>query len=330
MLRPFAALLVFAAMVSAAALVHANDGAAERAAGGLVFRQNDDIDMVSEDLFISVTEVRVRYVFRNRTPRDTRITVAFPLPDYDLTEPQEGDVVWPSDFETSVEGRPVRTEVERRAVLRGVDRTDLLRSLGIPIAYYGDQQQETALAEALRVLPVAGRRRLLAEGLVRELPMGDEPAMTEPLWTVKETWYWDQVFPAGRNVVIEHRYRPGDGGTVGTALAIRSHRESDEGRARIARYCMDSAFLGAIDRIAEREGTEIPSISEVWVSYILTTGAGWRSPIGEFRLVVEKQRPEDLVSFCGEGVRLISPTQFEMRRRDWRPDRNLDVLFLRP
>ena len=66
------------------------------------------------------------------------------------------------------------------------------------------------------------------------------------------------------------------------------------------------------------------------MSYILTTGAGWRSPIGEFRLVVEKQRPEDLVSFCGEDVSRISPTRFEMRRRNWRPDRNLDVLFLRP
>ena len=87
MRKPFTALLVFAAMLSAAAAVHANDGAAERAAGGLVFKQNDDVDMVSEDLFISVMEVRVRYVFRNRTPRDTRITVAFPLPDYDLTEP---------------------------------------------------------------------------------------------------------------------------------------------------------------------------------------------------------------------------------------------------
>jgi len=331
MLRTFTALLVFAAMVSAAAAVHANDGAAEHAAGGLVFKQNDDVDMVSEDLFISVTEVRVRYVFRNRTPRDTRITVAFPLPDYDLTEPQEGDVVWPSDFETRVDGRPVRTQVERKAILRGVDQSALLAGLGVPIFYQGgDPARETAAWEALQALSGEGRQRLISSGLVREIPAENGRTSLEPLWTVKETWYWDQVFPAGRDVVIEHRYQPGAGGIVATALAIPSLRQSPDGQARIARYCMDSAFLGAIDRIARREGTEIPSISETWVSYILTTGAGWRSPIGEFRLVVEKQRPEDLVSFCGEGVRRISPTQFEMRRRDWRPDRNLDVLFLRP
>ena len=331
MRKPFTALLVSAAMLSAAAAVHANDGAAERAAGGLVFKQNDDIDMVSEDLFISVTEVRVRYVFRNRTPRDTRITVAFPLPDYDLTEPVEGDVVWPAEFETRVDGRPVRTQVERKAILRGVDQSALLTGLGVPIVYQGGDPARAAAAwEALRAVPEEGRRRLIAAGLVREVPAEQGRTSLEPLWTVKETWYWDQVFPAGRDVVIEHRYRPGAGGSVATAFAMPSYRQSEEGRARIARYCMDEAYLGAIDRIARREGTDYPSISEVWVSYILTTGAGWRSPIGEFRLVVEKQRPEDLVSFCGEGVRRISPTRFEMRRRDWRPDRNLDVLFLRP
>ena len=330
MRKPFTALLVFAAMLSAAA-VHANDGAAERAAGGLVFRHNDDIDMVSEDLFISVTEVRVRYVFRNRTPRDTRITVAFPLPDYDLTEPVEGDVVWPSDFETIVDGRPVRTQVERKAILRGVDQTALLTGLGVPIVYQGgDPAREGAAWEALQAVSGEGRRRLVASGLVREIPAANGRTSLEPLWTVKETWHWDQVFPAGRDVVIEHRYRPGAGGSVGTAFAMPSYRQSPEGQARIARYCMDSAFLGAIDRIAQREGTEIPAISENWVSYILTTGAGWRSPIGEFRLVVEKQRPEDLVSFCGVGVRRIGPTRFEMRRQNWRPERNLDVLFLSP
>ena len=37
-----------------------------------------------------------------------------------------------------------------------------------------------------------------------------------------------------------------------------------------------------------------------------------RSPIGRFRLVVDKGAPGNLVSFCGEGVRKISPTRFEM------------------
>ena len=78
-----------------------------------------------------------------------------------------------------------------------------------------------------------------------------------------------------------------------------------------------------------RTGTDYPAISETWIGYILTTGANWRAPIGDFRLVVDKGDPRNLVSFCGEGVRRISPTQFEIRRRNWRPTRDLDVLILR-
>ena len=63
---------------------------------------------------------------------------------------------------------------------------------------------------------------------------------------------------------------------------------------------------------------------------VLTTGANWRSPIGEFRLVVDKGRPENLVSFCGQGVRKISPTRFETIRTNWRPDRDLKVLIVAP
>jgi len=63
---------------------------------------------------------------------------------------------------------------------------------------------------------------------------------------------------------------------------------------------------------------------------MLTTGANWRAPIGDFRLVVDKGDPRFLVSFCGEGIRRLSPTQFEIRHRNWRPTRDLNVLFLHP
>jgi hypothetical protein len=69
-------------------------------------------------------------------------------------------------------------------------------------------------------------------------------------------------------------------------------------------------------------------LSETWVDYILTTGANWAEPIGEFRLVVDKGSSNNLVSFCGEGVRKISPTRFEIRRRNYTPTSDLSVLIL--
>ena len=62
---------------------------------------------------------------------------------------------------------------------------------------------------------------------------------------------------------------------------------------------------------------------------MLSTGANWSGPIRRFRVVVDKGAPGNLVSFCGEGVRKISPTQFEMRKTDFVPNGNLSVLILK-
>ena len=322
--------LLLAALLAPAAL--ANDSVAERAVGGLVLKQSRDIDMLAEHLFISAEEVRVRYVFRNRSARPIRTLVAFPLPDRDLSpDLEEGDTSWPTDFQTRVDGRPVRMQVERRVFARGVDHTALLRRLNVPIGGE-DGNLLVAPSEAIDRLPRAQQRELERHGLI--VDYRDSAATEEPSWvinwTVRESWYWEQVFPPGRDLVVEHRYRPAVGGTVTTGLTSREYREGEGGRYQIARYCIDAPFLRAVDRLAARPEGEIATIGESWLSYILTTGANWRSPIGEFTLVIDKGRPDNLVSFCGEGVRRISPTQFEMRRRNWRPDRDLNILILNP
>ena len=309
---------LLAALIGLAAAALANDSVAETAAGGLVLTQSRDIDMVSEDLYLSRLEVRVRYVFRNRSARPVRTLVAFPMPDRDLAAEEEGDIAWPADFRTRVDDRAIAMRVERKAMLGGTDHSALLRSLGVPIA---GRDRDQSLYNSLDALPRPARERLDRLGLIQG---------GRPQWTVKETWYWEQVFPPGRDLAVEHRYRPGLGGTVMTALGSPEVRESDYGRAAIARYCVDGDLIATLERAARRSGSDNPAYAESWLSYILTTGANWRSPIADFRLVVDKGDPRTLVSFCGEGVRRISPTRFEMRRRNWRPTRDLHVLFLHP
>jgi hypothetical protein len=46
--------------------------------------------------------------------------------------------------------------------------------------------------------------------------------------------------------------------------------------------------------------------------------------------VVDKGSSDNLVSFCGQGVRKISPTQFELRASQFTPTGNLYILVLRP
>jgi hypothetical protein len=306
----------------------ANDSSAEKAAGGLVLRQNADIDMVSEDLYVSPEQVRVRYVFRNRARQARRITVAFPMPDRDLTYEMESEVAYPGDFHTLVEGRPVRMSVERKAILGGVDRSADLARAGIPVAPPVGERAMW-LAERIRRLPRAAQERLARAGLIDADSLHMDQPDVLPMWTVRETWHWNQVFPAGRDLRVEHRYRPGVGGTAGVPLASLDWRNGENGRQQQAEFCTDREFLAALDRMSQRatrEQAHYPMESRL--RYILTTGGNWRSPIGDFRMVVDKGNPNAIVSFCGEGVRRISPTQFEVRHRNWRPDRDLNVLIV--
>jgi hypothetical protein len=328
MSRLFLAGLGALAAMAAVQGAFANDSSAEKAAGGLVLKQNRNIDMVSEDLYVSPTQVRVNYVFRNRARQPQRITVAFPMPDREMLYEMESEVAYPSGFHTLVDGRPVRMSVERKAMVNGVDRSAELTRLGIPIAPPAGQRA-FHVARRIERLPRAAQERLARVGLLDADSLHADQPQVLPAWTVKETWHWDQVFPVGRDLRIQHRYAPGLGGTAGVALGSREWRNSEDGRAYGREFCTDDAFIAAIDRMtqrAERSRANYPMESRL--RYILTTGGNWRSPIGDFRLVVDKGDPNAIVSFCGEGVRRISPTQFEVRHRNWRPDRDLAVLIV--
>jgi hypothetical protein len=256
------------------------------------------------------------------------VIVAFPMPDRDLSQEGESDIAHVRDFVTTVEGRNVRTQVERKAMLAGRDHTALLTRLRIPVApptdYAGGRSDPIFIA--FQRLNARDRQQLQRLGLVR-YEAGDQ--YFRPQWTLKETYYWNQTFPAGREVRIRHRYKPGTGGSVGALLAYPEHRSGTEGRRMIRDYCADQAFLAGADRL-RREAGENGIPSERRFGYILRTGGNWRSPIRNFRLVVDKGDPRNLVSFCGIGVRRISPTRFEMRRTNWRPDYDLKVLIIQP
>ncbi len=322
----FAAVACLAALLGWAAGAAANDSTAELSAGGLVLSTSADIRMVSEDLYVSAREIRVGYRFLNTAPRDISTVVAFPLPD--LTGAPDANISLPeaeSDnfvgFATRVNGAPVATEVERRVLAAGIDRTDRLRQHGIPLHPLSRETQR-----ALDALPRERWKELVELGLV-EIESYDDTGQgmkdhAVPRWTLKTTYHWRQTFPAGREITVEHSYRPVVGYSVVTPLAFPEfRREADFARYQ-ASYCMDADFLSAVRRVASSHP------QEARISYVLKTGANWAGPIGEFRLVVDKGNPSNLVSFCGEGVRKISPTRFEMRKRDFTPTEDLGILII--
>ncbi len=318
------------AALAATASAVANDSTAEMTAGGLVLKNSRNIDMLDEDLYVSADQIRVNYVFKNQGRADEKVIVAFPMPDRKLADEGEGDISWVSDFVTTVEGRPVQTQVERKAMLGGRDVTAVLARYRVPVAPNQRYQEgvRDPVEKAFASLEASERAELARSGLIE---LGDAGEILKYLWTVKETYYWTQTFPAGRELKIQHRYKPGAGGSVGSVLSGKFDRNDAYTRRYIAEYCVDQAFLAAAARMSRAGGPDSGGLlPDTTVGYILKTGGNWRSPIRNFRLVVDKGSPDNIVSFCGTGVRKISPTQFEMRRTNWRPDRDLRVLILRP
>jgi hypothetical protein len=68
----------------------ANDTLAAIGVGGLVFQKSTDIEMLSEELFVSLDQIVVNYRFRNNASDDVTTVVAFPLPEieYDPNDPE--------------------------------------------------------------------------------------------------------------------------------------------------------------------------------------------------------------------------------------------------
>jgi len=94
-------------------------------------------------------------------------------------------------------------------------------------------------------------------------------------------------------------------------------------------YCVNDAFLANLDKLASAGEANSAKLQERRISYVLKTGANWAGPIKEFRLVIDKGDASSLVSFCGDGIKKISPTQFEMKKTDYTPEGDLGVLILK-
>ena len=322
---------VVAGVIAMAGLgaAHANDSTAELRAGGLHLIRSDVIDMVSEELFLSTREIRVKYVYRNPSSADVTTLVAFPLPDIGwefgeapvgLPNPSSPNFV---DFRTTVDGMDIPLEVEMRAVLdSGLDVTDRVKAAGLPFLVTNFEAWDATQAN----MPLALAKQLRDEGVIwLDLdPDTGEIAYLRPAWTLKTTFHRMQTFPAGKDVVVEHVYKPVVGGSVGA-----SYIYADEGeRAAIkADYCIDDAFDAALDRMKRSTG-EGQMISERTLGYVLTTGANWAKPIGSFHLTIEKDSPDQIITLCAEGLKRIGPTRFELTRVEFTPEQDIQIMML--
>ncbi|MFN3517601.1 MAG: DUF4424 family protein, partial [Novosphingobium sp.] len=305
----------------------ANDSEAAVAMGGIELVANRHVSMDSEDLFISEREVRVRYVYTNHSDKDLELTISFPLPPVRAADWEAYSYTAIPDFstlkfKTTVDGKPVKLAMMKRAEAGGRDVTKRIQQLGWPLDWVDTSGE---VPDFVKKLQPAERKAYAAEGLLTTTKNGD----AYPAWDVVTHVTRKQVFPARRSVVVTHRYAPMLGGSVAGALYPELRKEYPE---HLKAYCIDKDFLAAFDRkfAARKRDPDAPLVySETWIGYILSSGRNWRGPIKDFRLVVDKGKPENLVSFCMNGVKKISPTRFEVRRKNFEPKGDLEILIVK-
>ena len=324
------AVMASCALLSGLAL--ADDSEARLDIGGLTFTHTNQIEMQSEDLYLSVDQVRIRYRFYNRTNHDISSLVAFPLPDISpdyffepVAIPATGDPNF-VNFQTKVDGQPVAMAVDQRARLHGRDITARLRESGLPLSPI-----DPKFDEATKHLSPAQLAALVREGLLEDVN-GDpnEGPQYRGLWSLSTAFHRTQVFPANATITVEQSYTPIAGGSVMSLLLIDDIARTNPDRRRLVRdYCIDDAFEQAARQAAQRIGGA-QYVGERTLGYVLTTGGHWAGPIGRFHLTIDKGAPENLVSLCASDIQRTGAATFELTRTNWRPRSNLMVYFLIP
>jgi hypothetical protein len=309
----------------------ANDSSAELSVGGLLLTRSADVSLESEDLNISPDIVSVRYRFLNKTAKRVSLTIAFPLPDIDLSEAENYSIPRIDranfvGFETKVDGKRVDFTINQRAILGSQDVSSIIRSAGLPLLPAGlDPARYSLLSNDLR-------EQLIQQGLLLKSGTDEQDRqLYQPGWTVRTAAVWRQTFEPNRAVVVEHRYHTSLGISFDTILrkGLRQNKAmaSEVNRYR-EDYCISDGFLASLDRLSGNAEANIAKIQERRISYVLKTGANWAGPIRDFKLTVDRQRPDRLVSFCLGQTRTPSPTVTEFTAKNFTPRDDLKILIV--
>ena len=328
------------ALVFWAASATANDGFAQIGIGGLVLADTDKISMDKEELYVSEKQIRVDYVFSNLTDQDVEASVMFPLPDIVIPNEYEsarGLVNFERDlkFKTLVDGKPFPITLVQRAFARDKDISEELQKHGI--ALNGDMKD---FEKHINALPTDVKQNLITIGALprytddsgKEVPYPPDLYFA-PQWSVKSYVTRKQLFPKGRKLSVSHSYVPVIGASVEGGVNYTKEyvaQLDQEGRENLAKdralYCIDDDWIKAYEARVKKAGGRLGNPK--WISYILSSGATWKGPIKDFRLVVDKGKQDALVSFCGDDVKKIGPTKFEVRKKDFEPKGDLNVLMV--
>lgn len=308
MIKPLMAILMFWPV-----LAISNDSTGYVATGGVQYLKNKDIQMFSEDLFISKRIIKVDYQFKNLSNKDVTETILFPLPkveNYFESDFANTEKLLKS-FKVQVNGKTIQPEMHVRTFIQKdentapIDMTESFKQCGFTekdmLNPWSRQDDEYKSFEAKL-------RSCKNAALQKVLPKDKEQAIA---WSSQVIYSWKQTFKANALTRVQHQYAP----LVGGAMALYPDEYNQT-------YCMDQNFKAGLKK-AKSQHAPFQALG-----YILKTGANWAKPIQKFKLTIERDAGE-LVSFCWAGqVKKISATQFQITERNFVPKQDLNIIFV--
>ncbi len=281
---------------------YANDSSIGDDNGTITFKHQRNISMDKESLYISEEKVKVDYVFTNTSHQDLVVPIAFPMPAMYFGSSDHGQI---KDFKLWVDSKPIKTE--RKLVILLDGKTDISKK----VAENGWSEKDLI--------------GYIGDGFVAdEPPKGKKPLPNAwfdndgvPLFTLNEYFTWQQNFPAGKPVAIQHSYSP----SISTGVPQPAKYLIDD-YAKVA--CIDKSTQLQMKNLEKEYGLYWADIS-----YILVTANNWQGAIKDFKLTVKKLRPKDIVSFCFDGeLKKIDPLTFEFHQQNFKPTHDLNFLFI--
>lgn len=317
---------------------HANDSIARVGVGGITFQKSDQIEMLQEVLEISTKTIRVHYRFLNHGDQDIRTTVAFPIPAYGwdtgVSSDSQNEKPLPF-FKVLVDGQSISTTRDRKALLGKRDIAEQLRKIGLSekqiFETFGDcsnNGNDDVVGYGMRCGISLTQKKKVAQLYGKEQTF-------DVLWKVSDTILWEQTFPAGKVTEVVHEYPPFVGSVYnapfqrGSGYDFRLPTDYDPEKGKEA--CLDRETRRAIEnkiKLHAERGASMVYVSVQEVEYILGTGRNWKGPIGDFKLRIKKDSPDQVISLCFPGKpRRIDGSTVEFSHSSFVPQDKLVVYF---
>lgn len=284
------------------------------AVAGPAFHLPSGVSVERQDVYISIYSVRLTYVFRSAARQTVHFTFAMPEMPVDAAEDlaaldTDSEVAGlaadtqPANYlslSVRVNGQPLTLGGHGRALLDGKDVTRQLLDAGVPLLSGPD-------GSVWRRLPPEKQAGLRASRLMSE---------DTALWTYQANFAWDATLAPGETRV-EVGYAPL--AHYWSDINLDHFPEMAADGSATKAYCIDGAIRRAF--LSGKHQYELYTVTH------LTPQDGWRGPARHYRLEVEKQHPTDLVAFCPQEAKNISPTRFEWTATNYTPGDRTGVLF---